>query len=797
MTDIASLQIRVQSLEAVTAEKRLGKLSKTGNRAEKATDGLTSSFGRLLGPLAAVVSVTAGLSKLVSVTREFDVLNAQLITATGSAEGASIAFAKIEDFAATTPFDLQQATRAFTDLVNRGLTPSEQALKSYGDTASALGFSLSDMVLAVSNATAGEFENLKKFGIRSKKEGDNVTFTFRGVEQTVRNTTEAIEGYFIALGEENFAGAMIERSKTLDGAISNLGDSWDTLFRTISEQGIGDVMTEGVFTAIDVIDELTAMLGSGEIEARIDAITGKFDVFGERIIRTFDIISSSIDVSTGGWEKDVLEFLSIFDGAFTNMPENVAFIMGAIGTEVAVLLDYASLYGEGFVNILVAEFDSLIDKAKVYGIALGDAMNPFSYNTFDLDAELAKIDARTDSTYKNIEAGERRIAQARQDSLQALADERQQSISGYDEEIRKAKALTDEAIKLRDERRNNPEDVLKQFGVGATATGPTDEETKAAEKAAKAAEKLREAREKELENLRLSLRTEEEVISESYAKRLDIILTNTQDGTEKQQDLLKRLNESFADEVIGPLATPDSYEEQLAQIEEFYLARKELILENVNLTEEERTQLELELTAQRNERIAQLEDARNTAILQGSGELFGQLAGLAKNYGGEQSKLYQTLFAASKAFAIAESVIKIQQGIAQAASLPFPANLGAMATVASSTAGIVSTIQGSNYSGNKDAGGIIPQGRVGLVGEFGPELVNGPANVTSRRATAEKLDKASQSDNTPVQPPGNNILVVQETSEEDIRSFLGSDEASDMILEVLQRNPEALKSATA
>lgn len=35
-----------------------------------------------------------------------------------------------------------------------------------------------------------------------------------------------------------------------------------------------------------------------------------------------------------------------------------------------------------------------------------------------------------------------------------------------------------------------------------------------------------------------------------------------------------------------------------------------------------------------------------------------------------------------------------------------------------------------------DSGGAIPSGRLGIVGEYGPEIINGPARVTSRRHTA-------------------------------------------------------------
>lgn len=40
------------------------------------------------------------------------------------------------------------------------------------------------------------------------------------------------------------------------------------------------------------------------------------------------------------------------------------------------------------------------------------------------------------------------------------------------------------------------------------------------------------------------------------------------------------------------------------------------------------------------------------------------------------------------------------------------------------------------YTGEHDNGGRIPLGKFGIVGEYGPEIVSGPVNVTSRRNTA-------------------------------------------------------------
>lgn len=46
------------------------------------------------------------------------------------------------------------------------------------------------------------------------------------------------------------------------------------------------------------------------------------------------------------------------------------------------------------------------------------------------------------------------------------------------------------------------------------------------------------------------------------------------------------------------------------------------------------------------------------------------------------------------------------------------------------------SIQPKKYAGAYDSGGRIPRGRWGIVGENGPEVVDGPANVTGRKNTA-------------------------------------------------------------
>jgi len=51
---------------------------------------------------------------------------------------------------------------------------------------------------------------------------------------------------------------------------------------------------------------------------------------------------------------------------------------------------------------------------------------------------------------------------------------------------------------------------------------------------------------------------------------------------------------------------------------------------------------------------------------------------------------------------------------------------------------------GGMFAGFFNKGGYIPAGQFGVAGESGPEIINGPANVTSTKATAKALGGAGQ-----------------------------------------------------
>lgn len=146
---------------------------------------------------------------------------------------------------------------------------------------------------------------------------------------------------------------------------------------------------------------------------------------------------------------------------------------------------------------------------------------------------------------------------------------------------------------------------------------------------------------------------------------------------------------------------------------------------NAELYAQARVALEQQTQQRMREVIEQQQEKKrgdDQKVLQNYGSLFGSMADIVKAFGGEQSKAYRAIFAVSKAFAVAEAIMNIQAALAKAANQPFPANLAAMGTVASATAGIIATIKGVQFGGGRQYGGPVSAGTLYRVNEGVPEM---------------------------------------------------------------------------
>ncbi|MCT8755601.1 phage tail tape measure protein, partial [Glaesserella parasuis] len=155
--------------------------------------------------------------------------------------------------------------------------------------------------------------------------------------------------------------------------------------------------------------------------------------------------------------------------------------------------------------------------------------------------------------------------------------------------------------------------------------------------------------------------------------------------------------------------------------------------------------------------------------ISGFGGAIDTMLGVMRNAGQEQSDIYKTMFAMSKAFAIADSIMKIQQGIANAAAQLFPANIAAMATVASETASIISTIQSVSLSGMAHSGiDSIPKEGTWLL-DRGERVVDSRTNQDLKAFLANQgnRNQASGKSSVNVQIINNGNAVDAKVSQEE------------------------------
>lgn len=277
--DIARLQNDMTAARR-TVDNGLSGITRAADLAKKA-----------LGAIGVGFAFKEFAGQVLNAQREFDKLNSSLVTATGSTANAAQAFAALQKFAASTPYSVVEATEAFIKLKNQGLDPSERALRSYGNTASSQSKSLDQFIEAVADASRSQFERLNEFSISAKQSGDKVALTFKGLTTVVGNNSKEIQQYLMKIGETDFAGAMERRANTLDGAISNLGDSYDGFLRKVAAGGAGS-------TAEGAITGLSAALGDlGDI---LDAVAGKADseskklAYADGIHKTLTITFQSV-----------------------------------------------------------------------------------------------------------------------------------------------------------------------------------------------------------------------------------------------------------------------------------------------------------------------------------------------------------------------------------------------------------------------------------------------------------------------------------------------------------------------
>lgn len=682
MSDVASLIIRVTTNGVDSATADLGKLGQAALKAGAAIGGLETA--------------RRVFESLVAAQRNFDKLNSGLITMTGSAENAAKAFSVLQQFAKETPYGLNQAVEGFTKLVALGLDPSKEALISYGNTASAMGKDLNDMIEAVADAATGEFERLKEFGIKASQQGDNVSFTFRGVTTTVKKSSEEIQKYLLNIGNTDFAGAMEVRSKTLDGALSSLADTFDGLVLNIAQSGLGDAVAEQAQNAEDAIQSLSDSIASGEVIAAIEDWTTLFD-------ESFKFVSD--------WLND-LAFET--DDKSNDMVSSLGDIPDAIR-------EWLPEIQETFKNI-IAWFQRVDD----YAVALATSLR----DVFDV-SKTASL------TYKNMMADADKNYQAALAANKAEAD-------GIRERSAARKAEAEQRRKEYEEQRKQQIDLrslVKNQPGESSGSGSGSSSDKASKAAAKLAEQQRKQAKDFIDGVKRQNQNELEAIDEKERQKLakldefrkqnalkegEYEATKTQialDADAQRNELLQKQTEErmkqqeSADAYIAQLQA--NFEGEAAELDRQYAIKQQKLDEFHKkglVSEEDYQKAKAELQEQKNQESLEMD-------LQTWDKIAGNIASASK----ESTALYK---AASITQAIISTYLAANKALAEGGPILGP--ILAATTVALGMANV------AKIRSAREQGGTLAAGQASTIAERNKPEVIMPASA-SRVRTAEQM----------------------------------------------------------
>lgn len=693
MSDIASLIIRVATEGA--------------DRASTELDGLGGAALKAAGAIGGLAAATSVFNKLIDSQRNFDQLNAGLITMTGSAANAAEAFGALQQFAATTPFDLNQAVKGFTQLVALGLNPSQEALTSFGNTAAAMGKDLNQMIEAVADAATGEFERLKEFGIKASQQGDNVSFTFRGVTTTVKKSADDIQKYLINIGNTDFAGAMQERANTLDGALSNLDDSWAALVLSIARSGFGDAVREQVEVAATQIGNLTDLISSGELQSAVGSWATMFD-------SSFGFISD--------WLNQLNNDVADTAAEISPFGKNVS---DEIGAGFATLPAYVA----AVIQDVAAQFMSLVDQAKAVGDAIVNALNPLADGDWpeQFRAELSKNTASLIQQQK------------------VIYDNRDQEIGAYNDAIEASKKQRAEYQKNKAARVD-----LGKYGItpqDSGKSGQSDKDKKAAEAAAKRLAKEKEYALASLEQLKqdnfdeiaLIDAKEQEKLKKFTDYRAKDLISQQQFEEAKTQIEIDASN-ARSDEFLKAAKNEKQRQDELDSFQEGLIEMNDIELQNIDIQQKAKEDKAKEFYDQGriNEdeyqaSLAQIQKIYNKKRVTEYSSMLGQTTDNLRAALGEGNKMY-------KAFAIANAIMNTYQGAVaafqSAAAIPIigwvAAPIAAAAAIASGLASV------AKIRSAREQGGSLSAGQASTIAERGKAEVIMPAGA-SRVRTADQM----------------------------------------------------------
>lgn len=264
-------------------EKKLknikGELDTTGKTGIAAFGGagLAGAMSKIpkaaIGVTAALVGIGTAVGSVARVGAGFEDLKDSLDTVFGSMAAGDVAMDKVFKFAQTTPFQIEDATKAFIQLRAVGVEPNMDMLQTFADVASTsidqLG-AFQTLVRVVQRSASGglgleELNQLDERGIPAIK----ILTTELGMsKEELTKFGKTAEGAAIMMDtlikalNKQFGGAMESKMDNLSTKTSNMTIAFKQLADSVFKSGLGDFLK-------GLVDRLTDMANASARLVRI------------------------------------------------------------------------------------------------------------------------------------------------------------------------------------------------------------------------------------------------------------------------------------------------------------------------------------------------------------------------------------------------------------------------------------------------------------------------------------------------------------------------------------------------
>jgi hypothetical protein len=664
------------------------------------------------------VSIAARISLSgIQASKVYEDMSAKLSVLTGDIDSARDKFWELNALEDKTAIATDKLAQAYLTLGNNGLNRTSKQLEKYAAIAQGTNKDITGLAQNISNFVNGRLQSLKEYGITAEKSGNKIVMSFKGEKKEIEATSEALEQYLGQLADTQFDGVLSSRTDTLTASFERLQNAWGTLTTRIMDGsgGAGQVIKVFVDNATEAINWLADKFAD-------PAFAAFFDDLAKGISESFAVIKDYAkkigDKVSEFWEDSGLASSLGIQNISDMLSQFFSFARAGF-MEVAKQAENAWTAVKGGLsgaNEFIIEFGTSWDwdkASKAFNKEVNEAADAMIENAKTWDSA---IKIQFDDINKNLQE----LKKKREEAAKELGKEGNEA--GKPRKIGGGTSVSSGASKKTDTWTSYYNQLIK-----SQQSGLSELEKAYADYYSKIDEITKRASESSIVDLQ-QVANARLLVEQELADKIKQI---QQDAQSFIWDLTGNEIAKLQSDYQAKLDLLNTYHEQALISEESYTEAVKALYDKFYAEQTKKSGKDKNknsfFTAQDLDNIQSLTDGLDSMT-----DAFSNLTqGMS-----ESSATYRALFAIQKSFAVASATMNAIVAWTNALDeKPFwPNGLAAYANAVAMTASIIGQLKSVTMH---DKGGYIPAGGLGIVGEYGPELVRGPANVTSRRETAD------------------------------------------------------------